>query len=139
MPSLLRLFLRDAYGGRIHAKPMAAAPPSLLPTGNRLWQDLGFLACTRPQVEILMPTQKPRGRALTLAQQRANPARHDRRLRLAHGNRSVQRCDVVKDQSHLWKVGIRARLMERCCALPNVRVRLTPWRPGGEAGETRWL
>ena len=139
MPSLLRLFLRDADGGRIHAKPMAAAPPSPLPTGSRLLQDLGVLACTLPQGELRMPTKKPRGRERTLEQQRANPARHDRRLRLAHGNRSVQRCGVVKDQSHLWKVGIRARLMERCCALPNVRVRLTPWRPGGEAGETRWL
>ena len=41
---------------------MAAAPPYPLPTGSRLLQDLGFLACTLPQVEILMPTKKPRGR-----------------------------------------------------------------------------
>jgi hypothetical protein len=37
-------------------------------------QDLGFLACTLPQVAILMPTKKPRGEALTLAQSRANQA-----------------------------------------------------------------
>ena len=32
-------------------------------------QDLGFLACTLPQVAILMPTKKPRGEELTLEQQ----------------------------------------------------------------------
>jgi hypothetical protein len=32
-----------------------------LPAGSRLWQDLGFLAFTLPQVEILMPIKKPCG------------------------------------------------------------------------------
>jgi hypothetical protein len=47
-----------------------------------LLQDLGFLAFTLPQVEILMPTKKPRGQELTLEQQLANQALHDRRLRI---------------------------------------------------------
>ncbi len=34
-------------------------------------QDLGFLAFTLPEVEILMPTKKPRGAELTLEQQLA--------------------------------------------------------------------
>ena len=42
-------------------------------------QDLGFLAFTLPQVEILMPTKKPRGQALTREQQRANQALTQRR------------------------------------------------------------
>ena len=29
-------------------------------------QDLGFLACTLPPVDTLMPTKKPRGQELTL-------------------------------------------------------------------------
>jgi hypothetical protein len=37
-------------------------------------QDLGFLAFTLPQVEILMPTKKPRGEELTREQQRTNQA-----------------------------------------------------------------
>jgi hypothetical protein len=113
---------------------MAAAPPSPLPTGSRLLQDLGVLACTLPQGELRMPTKKPRGRERTLEQQRANPARHDRRLRIAPGNRSVKRCCVVTDRRQLWQAGIRALMMARCCALPNVRVRLTPWQPMVEAG-----
>ena len=37
-------------------------------------QDLGFLAFTLPQVDILMPTKKPRGQELTGEQQLANQA-----------------------------------------------------------------
>jgi hypothetical protein len=56
---LIILFLSDTYGGRTHDKPIADATPYPLPAGSRLLQDLGFLAFTLPQVEILMPTKKP--------------------------------------------------------------------------------
>jgi len=59
---LFILFLSDTYGGRTHEKPIADATPYPLPAGSRLLQDLGFLAFTLPQVEILMPTKKPRRR-----------------------------------------------------------------------------
>ncbi len=65
-----------------------------MPAGSRLLQDLGFLACTRPEVEILMPTKKPRGQELTLEQQVANQALHCRRLRIEHVNSSVKRCRI---------------------------------------------
>jgi hypothetical protein len=48
--------------------------PYPLPAGSRLLQDLGFVVFTLPEVEILMPTKKPRGQELTWAQQRANKA-----------------------------------------------------------------
>lgn len=92
-------------------------------------QDLGFLACTLPQVEILMSTKKPRGQELTGEQQRANQALHQRRLRIEHVNSSVKCCRIVKDRMRLWKQGIRDRVMEFCCALYNFRVRLSPWQP----------
>ena len=126
---LLILFLSDTSGGRLHDKPIAEATPYPLPAGSRLLQDLGFLAFTRPQVEILMPTKKPRGQARTLEQQRANQALHYRRLRIAHVHSSVKRCRMVKDRIRLWKEGVRDLVMERCCALHNFRVRLTPWQP----------
>ena len=92
-------------------------------------QALGFLACTLPQVEILMSTKKPCGEDLTLAQQRANQVLHQRRLRIEHVNSSLKRCRIVKDRLRLWKEGIRDLVMELCCALHNFRVRLTPWQP----------
>ena len=64
--ALLLLFLSDTYGGRTHDKPIADATPYPLPAGSRLLQDLGFLAFTLPQVDILMPTKKPWGAELSL-------------------------------------------------------------------------
>src|SRR3989442_4053920 len=91
---LIILFLSDTYGGRIHDKPIADATPYPLPAGNRLLQDLGFLAFTLPQVEILMPTKKPRSQELPVEEQLANQALHQRRLRIEHVNSSVKRCRV---------------------------------------------
>ena len=92
-------------------------------------QDLGFLSFTLPEVAILMPTKKPRGEELTLEQQLTNQALHHRRLRIEHVNSSVKRCRIVKDRIRLWKEGVRDLVMELCCALHNVRVRLNPWLP----------
>jgi hypothetical protein len=123
------LFLSETHGGRVHEKQIAEATPYPLPAGSQLLQDLGFLAFTLPQVEILMPTKKPRGQELTWEQQVANQALHQRRLRIEHVNSSVKRCRIVKDRIRLWKQGIRDLVMELCCALHNFRVRLTPWQP----------
>jgi hypothetical protein len=115
------------------AEPVRVSPPEAvaypLELTVRLLQDLGFLACTLPQVEVRMPTKKPRGQALTLEQQRTNQALHQRRLRIAHVNSHVKRCRIVKDRIRLWKEGVRDLVMDICCARHNVRVRLTPWQP----------
>jgi hypothetical protein len=90
---------------------------------------LGFLSFTLPQVEILMPTKKPRCEELTLEQHLANEVLNQRRLRIEHVNSSVKRCRIVKDRIRLWKAGVRDLVMELCCALHNFRVRLSPWQP----------
>ncbi len=108
---------------------MADAPPSPLPAGSQLLQDLGFLAFTLPEVETLMPTKKPRGQELTPEQKAANQVRASRRVRIEQGNSSVKRCRIVKDTLRLVQKGVRDLVMEICCALHNLRVRLTPWQP----------
>jgi hypothetical protein len=123
------LFLSDTHGGRVHDLRIAETTPSPLPAGRGFLQDLGFLSFTLPAVAILMPTKKPRGEELTLEQQRANQALHQRRLRIEHVNSSVKRCRIVKDRIRLWKEGVRDLVMELCCALHNFRVRLNPWLP----------
>jgi hypothetical protein len=123
------LFLSDTYGGRVQDLRIAEATQYPLPAGSQLLQDLGFLAFTLPQVEILMPTKKPRGQELPLEEQGANQALHQRRLRIEHVNSSVKRCRIVKDRLRLWKQGVRDLVMDLCCALHNVRVRLNPWLP----------
>ena len=109
--------------------PIGDATPYPLPAPSRLLQDLGFLAFTFPEVVILMPTKKPRGGELTLAQDLANQTLHQRRLRIEHVNSSVKRGRIVKDRMRLWKQGVRDLVMELCCALHNFRVRLNPWLP----------
>ena len=95
--ALMIRFVSDTYAGRTHDKRIADATPSPLPAGSRLLQDLGFLAFTLPQVEVIMPTKKPRGRALTRAREsgqsahrpsaRAHRARQQQREALSHGAR----------------------------------------------------
>ena len=122
-------FLRDTYGGSTHDQRIAAATPDRLPAGSRLLQDLGVLAFTLDQVESIMPTKKPRGRALTRAQKGATRRIARRRVRVEHVNSSVKRCRIVHDTSRLRKAGVHDLVMEICCALHNFRVRLIPWQP----------
>jgi hypothetical protein len=126
--ALTILFLSATYAGSTHDKRIAEATPYPLPAGSRLLQDLGFLAFTLNQVEPLMPTRKPRGRALTRTQKAANRRLARRRVRIEHVNSSVKRCRIVHDICRLRKAGGRDLVMEVCCGLPNFRIRLTPWQ-----------
>jgi DDE superfamily endonuclease len=127
--ALTILFLSETYAGSTHDKRIADATPYPLPAGSRLLQDLGFLAFTLDQVEVIMPTRKPHGRGLTRAQQAMNRRIARRRVRIEHVNSSVKRCRIVHDTSRLRKAGVRDLIMEICCALHNFRVRLVPWQP----------
>jgi hypothetical protein len=127
--ALTILFLSETYAGSAHDQRIAEATPYPLPAGSRLLQDLGFLAFTLDQVELIMPTKKPRGRALTRAQKAANRRMARRRVRLEHVNSRVKRCRIVHDTCRLRKTGVRDLVMEVCCGLHNFRVRLIPWQP----------
>ena len=127
--ALTILFLSETYAGSTHDKRIADATLYPLPGGSRLLQDLGFLAFTLDQVEIIMPPRKPWGRALTRAQKAANRRIARRRVRIEHVNSRVKRCRMVHDICRLRKAGVRDAVMEVCCALHNFRVRLTPWQP----------
>jgi DDE superfamily endonuclease len=127
--ALTILVLSETYAGSTHDQRIADATPYPLPAGSCLLQDLGFLAFTLDQVEIIMPTRKPRGRNLTRAHKAANRRLARRRVRIEHVNSRVKRCRIVHDTSRLRKAGVRDRIMEVCCALHNFRVRLKPWQP----------
>ena len=127
--ALTILFLSVTYPGSTHAERIADAPLYPLPAGSRLLQDLSFLAFTLEQVEIIMPTRKPRGWALTRAQKAANRRIARRRVRIEHVNSGVKRCRIVHDTCSLRNARVRDLIMEVCCALHNFRVRLTPWQP----------
>ena len=127
--ALTILFLSDTHAGSMHDQRMAEGTPYPVPAGSQWLQDLGCLAFTLAQVEIIRPTRKPRGRARTRAQKAVNRRIARRRVRIEHVNSSIKRCRIVHDTSRLRKAGVRDRVMEVCCALHNFRVRLTPWQP----------
>ena len=127
--ALTILFLSETCPGSTHDKRIAEATPYPLPAGSRLLQDLGFLAFTLDQVELIMPAKKPRGRPLTRTQKAANRRIARRRARIEHVNSRVKRCRIVHDTCRLRKAGVRDLVMEVCCALHNFRVRLSPWQP----------
>ena len=123
------LFRRETSAGSSHDKRIAEATRYPLPAGSRVLQELGFLALTLPHVEVIMPTKQPRGRNLTPAQKTANRRMARRRVRIEHVNSSVKRCRIVHATNRLRKAGVGDLVREVCCALHNVRVRLTPWQP----------
>jgi DDE superfamily endonuclease len=127
--ALTSLLRSDTDAGSTHDQRMADATPYPWPAGSRLLQDRGVLACTLDHVESIMPTQKPRGRALTRAQNRANRRIARRRVRIEPVNSRVKRCRLVHDTNRRRKVGVRDLVMEIGCALHNFRVRLIPWQP----------
>jgi hypothetical protein len=122
-------FLSQTHPGTVHDKRIADATPYPLPQGSSLLQDLGFLGFTLDGVLIEMPIKKPKKRALTDEQKRANRARARRRVAIEHVNSSVKRCRTLKDVCRLFISGIRDLVIEIGCALHNFRLRLDPWLP----------
>jgi hypothetical protein len=125
-----RRFLSDTPPGRIHDQRLADTTPYPLPAGSQRLQELGFPACILDGVDSLQPTRKPRGHALTRAQNAGNRKVSRRRVRIEPVNRRVKRCRLRKETIRVRTAGIRDMVMDIGCALHNVRVRLTPsWTP----------
>jgi hypothetical protein len=128
--ALRLLFLSETHPGSVHDQRIANTTPYPLPTGSQRRQEAGFQAFTLDGVDILQPTQKPRGPALTRAQKARNRKLARRRVRIEHVNSRVKRCRLLKETIRRWKAGIRDLVMEIGCALHSFRVRLTPsWTP----------
>lgn len=124
------LLLRETHPGSVHDQRIADTTPYPLPAGSQLRQDLGFHALTLDGVESIQPTKKPRGKALTRAQQAGNRKISRRRVRIEHVNSCVKRCRMLQETIRLWTAGIRDMVIEIGCALHNLRVRLTlSWTP----------
>src|SRR5262249_25731326 len=100
-------FLSETHPGSVHDKRRADTTPAPLPSGSQLLQDVGFQGFALEGVEILQPTKKPRGKALTPQQREDNRERARRRVRLEHVNSRVKRCRMLKETIRMWKDGMR--------------------------------
>jgi len=123
------LFLSDTVEGTMHDKALADRTPYPLPPESELVQDLGFLGFSLDGVMITIPHKKPKGKLLTEEQKAENRQIARRRVRIEHIISSVKRCAIVTRAIRLRADDIRDVVMEICCALHNLRVRLSPWQP----------
>jgi len=123
---LARLYpLTILFSARLGGRAMTCGSPRRrrIPClrGVGCWQDSRLLSFTLPQVEILMPTKKPRGQELTVEQhlttRPCTPSAADRACQ--QQREALSHC---QDRIRLWKQGIRDVVMEICCALHNFRV-----------------
>ena len=120
--------------GKINDKKLADQNRIMLPEGSSLMQDLGFPGFTIPGCEILQPYKKPRGLSLSLFQKISNRLLSSSRVYIEHVLGSVKRFRSVHDVVRMKIEGIEDDLMQICCGLHNLIVRLTPWTPMPEPG-----
>ena len=122
------VLLTASFEGRIHDKRIADSTGyDLLPKGSVLYQDTGFQGFCVPDITIIQPTKKPKGRALTVSEEAANRAISSIRIRVEHAIGGVKRYRIVKDKLRNWKNGFIDTVMETCCGLHNFRLNFRSW------------
>ena len=121
------ILLTPTCEGKKHDKKIADETHLTLPNGSYLYQDTGFQGYYLPDVTILQPMKKPRGRELTFAEKESNRQISLIRIRVEHAIGGVKRYRIVKDQLRTRKDDFRDRAMETCCGLHNFRLNFRPW------------
>lgn len=113
--------------GKKHDKKIADETKLVLPKRSCLYQDTGFQGYTLPDVTIIQPTKKPRGKELTPEQKENNRQISRLRILVEHAIGGVKRYRIVKEQVRARKDNFRDRVMETCCGLHNFRLNFRPW------------
>lgn len=121
------ILLTSTCEGKKHDKKIADETHLTLPKGSYLYQDTGFQGYSLPDVNILQPLKKPRGRELTSVEKENNREISHIRIRVEHAIGGVKRYRIVKDQLRTRKDDFRDRVMETCCGLHNFRLNFRPW------------
>ena len=121
------VFLTASYEGRIHDKRIADMAGYSPPPGSILYQDTGFQGFTCPQVKIIQPAKKPKGRDLMPEEKTKNREIASIRIRVEHAIAGIKRYRIVKDKLRNSKKGFADLVMETCCGLHNFRLNFRPW------------
>lgn len=95
-----------------------------LPTGITLWQDTAFNGYNPKNVNIKMPTKKPRRKELTSAQKESNREISRFRILVEHVICGVKKCRIVKERFRCGKFGFDDLVMLIVCGLHNFRIDL---------------
>ena len=121
------VFLTPSYEGRIHDKRIADMAGYSPPPGSVLYQDTGFQGFTCPDVKIIQPQKKLKGRDLTPEEKVKNREISSIRIRVEHAIAGIKRFRIVKDKLRNYKKGFADFVMETCCGLHNFRLNFRPW------------
>ena len=103
----------------MHDKRLADESAYLLPSGSVLYQDTGFQGFSLPDVVIIQPKKKPRGRILTDEEKAENRRISSIRVRIEHVIGSVKKYRMISERIRIHCADIRDRIMEVCCGLHN--------------------
>ncbi len=122
------VLLTPSFEGRHHDKHIADMVGYCVPQGSTLSQDTGFQGFVLPDINIIQPKKKPRGRERTNEEKENNRKIASIRIRVEHAISGVKRCRIVKDKLRNWKKGFCDLVMETCCGLHNFRLNFRPWR-----------
>jgi len=70
LPDRRIIWLSKTYEGSVHDKKICDNQPLHLVSGINLWQDTGFQGHNSENVNVMMPTKKPKGKELSEDQKR---------------------------------------------------------------------
>ncbi len=121
------VFLTHSFEGRIHDKHIANTVGYTVPSGSDLYQDSGFQGFTLPDVNIIQPKKKPKGKELTAEEKEENRKISSIRIQVEHVISGIKRNRIVKDKLRNYKKGFSDLVMETCCGLHNFRINFRPW------------
>ena len=99
------VLLTPSYEGRVHDKRIADRVGYSPPRGSILYQDSGFQGFTCPDVKIIQPEKKPKGRHLTVEEKAKNREISSIRIRVEHAIGGIKRYRIVKRSCETTKKG----------------------------------
>lgn len=118
------VWLSYTYAGSTHDKKICDLQPLHLPDGINLWQDTGFQGHFPENVNVIMPTKKPKAKELTDEQKKENKKISSTRVIVEHAIGGVKRCRIVKDRFRCHKMHFEDTVMLIACGLNNFRINM---------------
>jgi hypothetical protein len=124
LPDRRIIWLSKTVEGSVHDKKICDNQPLHLVSGINLWQDTGFQGHNPENVNVMMPTKKPKGKELSEDQKELNRSISSFRVLVEHAIGGAKRCRIVKDRFRCHKFGYDDLVMELACGLHNLRITL---------------
>lgn len=114
--------LSPTVDGKTHDKKLADEQTLKFPKNSILWQDTGFQGYAPPDVTIIQPKKKPRGRELTSEEKAQNTFIAKQRITVEHSIGGIKVFGIVGQVFRNLKPSFDDLVMETACGLHNLRL-----------------